>query len=87
MFIQSWHPALKGKYDLPCYSQRMIMTTKKYNVDLDVLAIPESAKRHLHAWYHIGSNKYQEDSAKERQLNAYNINDLLNLIKCLERFD
>ena len=37
--------------------RRMISVVNKYNVCLDTLAIPESAKRNLPAWYHIGSEK------------------------------
>ena len=56
-FIQSWKPALNGDYNLPTDLRRMISVANKYNVCLDALVIPESAKRNLPAWYHIGSDK------------------------------
>lgn len=57
MFIQSWQPTMNGKHELPADLRRMIATAKKHGLDLDALAIPESAKRKLPAWYHIGSDK------------------------------
>lgn len=93
-FIQSWQPALNGKYDLPPDLRRMISTAKKYNVDLDALAIPESAKRQMPAWYHIGSDKlprgFNSRRATKCLQNKHNIrtvNDLLNLVRRLENRD
>ena len=93
-FIQSWHPSINGKYDLPADLKRMISVAKKYNVRLNTLVISEKIKRDLPAWYHIASsglprgfNRRKATNCLQTKHQTKSISDILRMTKRLNNAD
>ena len=54
-YLQSWSPKTNATSTLPLDLKRMLSMGKKYNLRLNALRIPESMKKRLPAWYHLGT--------------------------------
>lgn len=57
-FLQTWRPTRSSSSKLPKDLARLVLVSRKNNVKLDAMRLPNKAKKALPAWYHMGSEDH-----------------------------